>query len=105
MDGLRFTAKFYDYPNTDSLHYLIYGTDLRYEKNNFKIETEVMKRESKTEFHKDLLSYYIQAAYKIPVKSEYFDYILPAARWDAIDERFDVDGFDEIGRASCRERV
>ena len=94
MDGLRFTAKFYDYPNTDSLHYLIYGTDLRYEKNNFKIETEVMKRESKTEFHKDLLSYYIQAAYKIPVKSEYFDYILPAARWDAIDERFDVDGFD-----------
>ncbi|MBF6598477.1 MAG: hypothetical protein ITF98_09680 [Fermentimonas sp.] len=94
MDGLRFTAKFYDYPKSDSLHFLIYGADLRYEKNNFKIETEVMKKESRTDFNGDLLSYYIQTAYKIPLKSEYFDYLLPAVRWDAIDERFDVNGFD-----------
>ena len=94
MDGLRFTAKFYDYPRTDSLHFLFYGADLRYEKNNFRIETEIMKKESKTEFHGDLLSYYIQSAYKIPVKSQYFKHLIPAVRWDAIDERFDVDGFD-----------
>lgn len=94
MDGLRFTAKFYDYPRTDSLHFLIYGADLRYEKNNFKVETEIMKKESRIEFHGDLLSYYIQTAYKIPLKSEIFDHLLPAVRWDAIDERFDVDGFD-----------
>lgn len=94
MEGLRMTAKFYDYPNSDSLHFFIYGADLRYEKGNFKIETEIMKKESKTEFHNDLLSYYIQSAYKIPIKSEFFDNLLPAVRWDSADERFDVSGFD-----------
>lgn len=94
MEGLRFTAKVYDYPNNDSTHYLFYGADLRYEKNNFKVETEIMKRDSKTELYNDMLSYYIQSAYRIPIKNRYFDYFLPAARWDATDERLDETGFD-----------
>ncbi|MDD4778635.1 MAG: hypothetical protein PHV53_10150 [Fermentimonas sp.] len=94
MDGLRFTAKVYDYPNNDSTHFLFYGADLRYEINNFKVETEIMKRDSKTDYYTDMLSYYIQSAYRIPIKSKFFDYFLPAARWDAIDERFDEKGFD-----------
>ena len=94
MDGLRFTAKVYDYPNNDSTHFLIYGADLRYEINNFKVETEVMKKDSRNDFNGDMLSYYIQSAYRFPVKSTFFDYFLPAARWDAIDANFDEKGFD-----------
>ena len=94
MDGLRFSAKLYDYPNNDSTHFLIYGADLRYEINNFKVETEIMKRDSKTELYNDMLSYYIQSAYRVPIKSKFFDYFLPAVRWDAIDERLDEKGFD-----------
>ena len=53
-----------------------------------------MKRDSKTELYNDMLSYYIQSAYRIPIKNRYFDYFLPAARWDATDERLDETGFD-----------
>ncbi len=94
MDGLRFTAKFYDYPNNETTHHLFYGADLRYEINRFKIETEVMKRESKTELHNDMLSYYLQSAYYVPIKTNLFNYFLPAIRWDGIDEQFNVSGFD-----------
>lgn len=94
MDGFRFTTKVYDYPNNDSTHFLFYGADLRYEKNNFKVETEIMKRDSKTDLYKDMLSYYVQSAYRIPIKSRYFDYFLPAVRWDATDERLEERGFD-----------
>lgn len=94
MEGLRFSAKIYDYPNNDSTHFVFYGADLRYEINNFKVETEIMKSDSRTELNNDMLSYYIQSAYRVPIKSKFFDYFLPAARWDAIDERFDEKGFD-----------
>ena len=94
MEGLRFTTKFFNYLQSDTTHFFVYGADLRYEINRFKIETEVMKKESKTEFHNDLLSYYIQAAYKVPIKSRYFDHFLPAMRWDAIDETPNEEGFD-----------
>lgn len=94
MEGLRFSAKIYDYPNNDSTHFVFYGADLRYEINNFKVETEIMKSDSRTELNNDMLSYYFQSAYRVPVKSKFFDYFLPAARWDAIDERFDEKGFD-----------
>lgn len=94
MEGLKFSAKIYDYPNNDSTHFVFYGADLRYEINNFKVETEIMKSDSRTELNNDMLSYYFQSAYRVPVKSKFFDYFLPAARWDAIDERFDEKGFD-----------
>ncbi len=94
MEGLRFTTKIYDYPNYETTHFLIYGADLRYEINQFKVETEIMKKESKTEFNNELLSYYIQSAYRVPLKTKMFNYFLPAVRWDAIDENHDESGFD-----------
>ncbi len=97
MDGLRLSAKVYDYPKNDSTHFLFYGADLRYKIDNFKIETEIMKRDSKTECHNDMLSYYIQSAYRFNLKSKFFDYFLPAIRWDAIDEDFNEKGLNKKG--------
>ena len=94
MQELRMTAKIYDYPNDETTHFLFYGADLRYERENWTVETEIMKRESKTEFHSDLLSYYLQSAYVIPVRTRMFEFIKPAVRWDAIDGSPDVGGFD-----------
>lgn len=94
MQGFRMTTKIYDYPNDETTHYLFYGADLRYEQKNWKVETEIMKRESKTEFSGDLLSYYLQGAYTLPVRTRIFEFIRPAARWDAIDGRTDGGGFD-----------
>ncbi|MDD2328262.1 MAG: hypothetical protein PHZ13_08110 [bacterium] len=94
MEGARVTAKMYNYPKDETKQFFIYGADFRYATGNWKIETELMKRESKTEAFNDLLSYYIQSAYNFPVKSSFFDNMIPALRWDAIDETFDRDGFD-----------
>ena len=94
MEGLRFTAKIYDYKNSEERHHLFYGADLRYEVDRFKIETEIMKRDSKTEFYNDLLAYYVQTSYRFPIKTRYFNYFLPAVRWDGIDEQLNVSGFD-----------
>ncbi len=93
MKGARVTAKIYDYPNSENKHFLFYGADLRYEGANWKIETEVMKKESKTEFHNDLFSYYLQGAYAIPIKTKLFEYMMPALRWDAINEKQGSDSF------------
>lgn len=92
--GLRFSAKAYDYPNTEEIHYLFYGADLRYKAESWQLETEVMKRDSKTESQEDLLSYYVQGAYEFPVKTKLFSMVKPAARWDAIDQNLTDKGFD-----------
>lgn len=94
MKGLRFTAKMFNYLYDDSTHFVFYGTDLRYETKNWKVETEIMKQKSKTEYHSDMLSYYVQGAYVIPIKTRMFEFMKPAIRWDAIDERADQAGFD-----------
>lgn len=94
MKGLRFTAKTYSYPNSVNDNFLFYGADLRYEATNWKIETEIMKKESKTENNNDMLSWYVQSAYNFPIKTKLFDFFIPAVRWDAIDERSNVSGFD-----------
>lgn len=94
MQGFRMTAKIYDYPNDETTHFLFYGADLRYEQKRWKVETEIMKRESKTEFHTDFLSYYLQSAYTIPVRTKMFEFVRPAVRWDAIDGQPEVSGFD-----------
>jgi hypothetical protein len=93
MKGLRFTAKTYSYPNSDDNNFLFYGADLRYEAQNWKVETEVMKKESKSD-NNDLLSWYVQSAYSFPIKTKIFDFFIPAVRWDAINERSNVSGFD-----------
>lgn len=94
MKGLRMTTKIYDYPNDEEIHFLFYGADLRYEQDNWKVETEIMKRESKTAFHPDLLSYYLQGAYTIPIRTKIFEFLRPAVRWDAIDGQPKAGGFD-----------
>ncbi|MGI6073095.1 MAG: hypothetical protein ACOYEA_00420 [Fermentimonas sp.] len=86
MEGLRFTAKFYDYQNEPIANNMFYGADLRYEKGPLIIESEIMKKDDRTDINKDLISGYLQSSYKIPIKKEMFNYILPAIRWDAIDE-------------------
>ena len=62
MKGFRTTFKLYDYPNSDEIHYFLYGADFRYEGNNWKVETEAMKRDDKVA-NKDLFSAYVQGAY------------------------------------------
>ena len=95
MEGLRATAKFYDYMHSTTEHYLFYGADLRYQNNNWKIETEIMKRDDKLNPENQMLSYYVQGAYAIPLKSDWvFKNIIPAARWDAIDKNKTIQGFD-----------
>ena len=94
MQGARVSTKVYNYPNDQTTHHLFYGIDARYERNNWKVEAEVMKRDSKTEYHTDLLAYYLQGAYVLPIKTKFFDYMQPALRWDAIDDTTGDDGFD-----------
>ena len=94
MKGLRFTAKAYNYLNNDTTHFVFYGADLRYEINNWKVETEIMQKKSKTIHHRDMLSWYLQGAWNIPIQTRMFEFIRPAVRWDAIDERRNEAGFD-----------
>lgn len=94
MKGLRFTAKVYDYPNNDTTHFVLYGADLRYKVENWRVEAEIMKKKSKTIHHNDMLSWYLQYALDVPIQSRMFEFIRPAVRWDAIDERKDEAGFD-----------
>ncbi len=94
MKGARLSAKIYNYLNDEQTHHLFYGADLRYEGANWKLETEVMKRESKTDFHTDLLSYYVQGAYVLPLKTKLFDNLIPALRWDGINDTQGDAGFD-----------
>ncbi|MDO5664418.1 MAG: hypothetical protein Q4G63_04065 [Bacteroidia bacterium] len=95
MKGLRSTFKLYDYLNTPKVHYLFYGADLRYEAENWKIETEFMKRDNKEVAEDQMLSYYVQGAYVFPLKETfYFKNIVPAIRWDAIDKHLKKSGFD-----------
>ncbi len=93
MKGFRTTFKLYDYPNGEEIHYFLYGADFRYEGRNWKVETEAMKRDDKVA-NKDLFSAYIQGAYWTPIKGGLFKNIIPAARWDAIDQNKDDSAFD-----------
>lgn len=95
MKGLRSTLKFYDYPISSEKHYIFYGADLRYGTDKWKIETEIMKRDNKTEAKDQLLSYYVQGAYAFPLKQNwFFKHLIPAVRWDAIDKNMNESGFD-----------
>jgi len=93
MKGFRTTFKLYDYPQSEEIHYFLYGADFRYEGDNWKVETEAMKRDDKVA-NKDLFSAYIQGAYWTPIKGGMFKNIIPAARWDAIDQNNGDSGFD-----------
>lgn len=98
MTGLRSTFKFYDYPNSSTIHYFIYGADLRYQGDNWKVETEFMRRDNRAVDGEQLSAYYLQGAYAFPLNENYiFKSVVPAVRWDAIDEQSDEKGYD-VGR-------
>ncbi len=95
MKGLRSTIKFYNYLNTPKVHYFFYGADLRYGGDNWKVETEFMKRDNKDVDEDQMSAYYVQGAYAFPLKETYlFKNIVPAVRWDAIDKHRNEKGFD-----------
>lgn len=97
MKGWRSSYKFYNHTNQKNpdVHYLIYGADLRYQADNWKVETEIMKRNDEALNSDNLLTYYVQGAYAFPLKEHYiFKNIVPAVRWDAIDRNLSSGGFD-----------
>lgn len=95
MKGLRSTIKFYNYLNTPKVHYFFYGADLRYGGDNWKVETEFMKRNNKDVDEDQMSAYYVQGAYAFPLKETcLFKNIVPAVRWDAIDKHRNEKGFD-----------
>ena len=84
MKGFRTTAKLYKLPKSDLLDFMIYGADLRYEGNNWKVETELMHRKNKVDNDK-LTGAYLQGAYWFPLKNgKLFKNMIPTARWDAM---------------------
>lgn len=92
-EGIRFTAKGLKIKSSEESDCLIYGADLRYKKNNFKVETEVMQKYN--EYNKmNLLSYYAQVFYCFPVSnSSWLSGVEPALRWDQIGEEVADNGF------------
>ena len=97
MKGWRSTYKFFNHTNQKNpdLHYWLYGADLRYEADNWKIETELMKRNNKVVSNEKLLAYYLQGGYAFPLSSDFiFKNIVPALRWDGIDQNSSEKGFD-----------
>ncbi len=94
MKGLRSTVKVYDYPRNEETHYFMYGADIRYEADNWKIETEAMQRDDRV-YHKDLFSTYIQGSYCFRLNEKnLFKSIMPAARYDLIDQFKNDDQID-----------
>ncbi|MDR1516585.1 MAG: hypothetical protein LBS52_00545 [Dysgonamonadaceae bacterium] len=85
MKGFRSTLKVYGYPKSDTEDYLLYGADARYEGDNWKVETEIMRRDDNIN-RADLTSGYLQGAYCFPLKCKLFKNIVPAVRWDAINQ-------------------
>lgn len=86
MTGLRATAKLYRYPKTSTEDYVIWGADLRYGRERYKVEAEVMNRHNKFD-DADRFSVYLQGGYSFPLnKGGLFKNIAPVMRWDAIGE-------------------
>lgn len=92
-DGLRITAKGLRIKSSEESDNYIWGGDLRYLKNNFKIETEVMGKYNEfSGLH--LFSYYAQLFYTVTVdNSTILRSIQPALRWDQIGEETSERGF------------
>lgn len=89
MKGWRTTAKFYRTKNDDLNNYFIWGADLRYEADSYKIEAEYMNKynnshDSSVEPYKSLSAMYIQGLYKIALNSVAVKRLEPCLRWDGM---------------------
>ncbi len=84
MEGFRTTAKFYRYPLSNEMDYMIIGGDCRYENSKFKIEAEAMNRHNYYTSD-DLFLTYIQGAYSFPInRNNCFKRVITALRWDTM---------------------
>ena len=88
MKGLKASAKAYRYPGVER-DLFVWGGDLRYGKDRFKIETEFLSR--KNYFDKQTLNALsVQGAFSFPIsKTGIFRDITPAVRWDMMGEADD----------------
>lgn len=94
MTGWRSTAKIYRYPYSTTEDFIIMGADIRYGRERYKFEAEVMNRHNRYD-HTDRLSAYIQGGYSIPVNNFLiFKDVTPAVRWDVIGENIGENKFD-----------
>ena len=104
MSGFRSSAKIYRYSNEYSNRdMLLWGADVRYSNSRLRIETEMMKRNSKnTEIVSDLFGAYIQGTYQFDLPNPHgmFRYLTPAARLDAMGYDVRKSGFD-VTRFTC----
>lgn len=96
MQGWRATVKYYDHDSSleENIRYDLYGADVRYESDKWKIETEMMKRRDRAQGEGDILSYYVQGAYIHQLdKDKMIKNFIPALRFDGIDQNGNS-GFD-----------
>ncbi|MCE5319566.1 MAG: hypothetical protein LLF93_00510 [Bacteroidales bacterium] len=91
MDGFRASAKVYRYPGIDA-DFFLWGADMRYGKERFKIEAEVLDREDQSTGD-NLFSSCLQGGYSFPIKNGgMFKDITPALRWDLMGHKIAVNG-------------
>lgn len=91
-NGLRTTAKVYRTSAIKERDYLIWGWDIRYKRDRFKIEAEIMDRYNYFD-ERDLFASYIQSTYRFECNGRIFNGIEPALRWDAMGYDFLDNGF------------
>ncbi len=87
MTGWRSTIKFFDHDSSvqENIRYQVYGGDVRYDCEKWRVEAEVMKRRDKSQGMGDVLAYYIQGAYVHPLKYDVVKNFIPALRFDGIE--------------------
>jgi hypothetical protein len=95
MDGWRLQGKVYNYPNAvTQQHFVFYGMSARYATQNWRIEAEALKRDDQNDRNLSVFSTYLQGAYVYPIQSELFKSIIPAFRWDTMDQNLSENAFD-----------
>jgi hypothetical protein len=93
MKGLRGSAKIYRYPGVET-DFFLWGADLRYGGERFKIEAEFLDRRNLFN-DDDLLATCLQGAYSFPVKNAgIFKDVTPALRWDMMGHNVRENGID-----------
>ncbi|MDR0331959.1 MAG: hypothetical protein LBI15_00680 [Dysgonamonadaceae bacterium] len=95
MDGWRLQGKVYNYPNAvTQQHFVFYGMSARYATQNWRIEAEALKRDDQNDRNLSVFSTYLQGAYVYPIQSKLFKSIIPAFRWDTMDQNLSENAFD-----------
>jgi hypothetical protein len=95
MNGWRLQGKVYNYPNVvTQKHFVFYGMSARYATQNWRIEAEALKRDDQHDRNMSIFSTYLQGAYVYPIQSKLFKSIIPAFRWDTMDQNLSESAFD-----------